>query len=77
MKMISPSANPDHVVDGEAADQETIIRLRPYIEEYVKESWGDFDHSDLFWECNVEKMTFNYQLYFYKEPKVVESKQSD
>lgn len=65
----------DYIVDGTAIDQETIIRLRPKIEEEInKYAVEPYDHTKLFWEMEMDEeknMTFYYELHFFKEPEPV------
>jgi hypothetical protein len=60
----------DYMVDGEALDGETILRLRPSIEQHVAESVGDFKYTELFWNLKDENNpggVWVYQLHFFKE----------
>ena len=52
------------VVTGEAKDGETIIRLRPKIEEQVIEEEGKNLFTELYWNMKSDG-TFWYQLHFY------------
>lgn len=55
-----------HSVDGEALDQETIIRLRPIIQDYVKNDLNVyFKYSKLIWNKNKENDNFNFIINFY------------
>lgn len=51
-------------ISGEALDQETIIRLRPQIEDYVKEEFFDFSSTELYWKLN-DKGNFDYEIHFF------------
>jgi hypothetical protein len=52
-------------VKGDAIDQETIIRLRPKMEDYVREDLSKtFKKTDLKWNMN-EKGFFTFTLNFY------------
>lgn len=62
--MSEDEAAPDHVVDGEAKDQETILRQRPSIEEYIAETYGDIERTKLYWNM-TEKGTFSFELHFW------------
>lgn len=53
-----------HVVDGEAIDQEAVIRLRPQIEDYVRQSGKKFRKTNVTWDMN-EKGNFNFKVFFY------------
>lgn len=52
-------------VSGEAMDQETIIRLRPQMEDYVKNDLNkNFSKTKLEWNMN-DKTHFNFTIRFY------------
>jgi hypothetical protein len=52
-------------LSGEALDQETIVRLRPQIEQYVREDMGKkFSKTNLIWNMN-EKKNFTFKIDFY------------
>jgi hypothetical protein len=55
---------PDHIVDGEAKDQETILRQRPSIEEYIAETMGNVERTKLYWNM-TDKGTFEFELHFW------------
>ncbi len=61
--------SPYYVLDGEAIDQEAIIKLRPLIEEEVVKEFGDFDYTTLYWNM-LENGTFWYKLEFFDEAEV-------
>lgn len=64
---LAQNSKAQYVLPGEATDQETIIRLRKSIEEYVREEEGiNFSTTELFWEMNQDKGTFNFELHFFK-----------
>lgn len=74
----------DHMVEGTAVDAEKIIQLRPQIEDEVRRTWGDFDHTDLYWNWDHHETENHkieglwvYQLHFFKEPKKNDSKRTD
>jgi hypothetical protein len=52
---------------GKAVDQEAIIRLRPQIEEWVRDNHGDFHHTELVWWMN-DDTSFSFELHFMSEP---------
>jgi hypothetical protein len=60
------AVNSDHVEKGQALDQEKIIALRPQIESYVREHYGEFARTELFWNMNKKGM-FDFELHFFKE----------
>jgi len=61
----------DYVVEGEAVDQETVVRLRPKIEQYMRDEEGlDFDMTDLYWEFDEGKSLFRYEIHFFKNEKI-------
>ena len=55
-----------HVERGTARDQETIVSIRPRIEDYVREDLKiDFARTKLFWNMN-KKGTFNFEIHFFE-----------
>ncbi len=62
---------PFHTEEGEAKDQETIIRLRPQIEEIVGADIGGYARTELIWNMNdnedTEDFSFWYKILFFKE----------
>jgi len=66
-----------YVVEGEAQDGEAIIRLRPEIEDHIRESIGEFTRTELFWNLKDEDdpdnerpsgdRPFVYQIHFFRE----------
>lgn len=56
---------PVTVINGEAIDQETIIRQRPLIEDYVRHDMKvKFRKTKVFWDMN-NKGYFNFSIEFY------------
>lgn len=55
---------PVYTVSGEAMDQETIIRQRPLIEDYVRENVKSFRKTKVVWSMN-EKGFFDFSVLFY------------
>jgi hypothetical protein len=51
---------------GEAVDIETIIRLRPWIEDEVRRVRGDFTSTSLVTDYNKEREIFEFKLHFHK-----------
>jgi hypothetical protein len=52
-------------ISGEAMDQETIIKLRSKMEDYVKTDLGKtFSNTDLKWNM-AENSNFNFTIDFY------------
>jgi hypothetical protein len=62
--MSDEEREPDYIIDGEAKDQETIIRQRSHIEEFVKDTISPFSRSMLYWNM-TEKGTFEFELHFW------------
>lgn len=59
------SKRPVYTIKGEALDQETIIRQRPIIEDYVRENSGKhFRKTFVKWDMN-DKGNFNFSIEFY------------
>jgi hypothetical protein len=61
---MSDETPPDHIIDGEAKDQETIIRQRQHIEDFVTENISEFTRSKLYWNM-TESGTFQFELHFW------------
>ena len=62
--MSSSNIEPIHEVSGEALDQETIIRLRAKVEDFVSDTIT-FSRTELFWSMNSDGL-FDYVLKFYE-----------
>ena len=59
-----PKSKFSYVLKGEALDQETIIRQRPWIEDYVRESLGkEFSKTKLTWNL-MRNGNFKFRLDF-------------
>ena len=59
------SRRPVHVINGTAIDQETIIRQRSYIEDYVRENSGkQFRKTNVKWNMNNQG-NFYFTIEFY------------
>lgn len=55
-----------HTIDGEAIDVETIIRLRSWIEDEVRNQKGDFTSTKLVTDYDGEREIFEFKLHFYR-----------
>jgi len=62
--MPDEAREPDHIIDGEAKDQETIIRQRSHIEEFIADTMGPFSKSKLYWDM-TNRGTFHFELHFW------------
>ena len=62
--MSDDEVKPDHIVDGEAKDQETILRQRKTIEQYIEDTMGPVDRTKLYWNM-TEKGSFEFALHFW------------
>ena len=62
--MPDEAREPDHIIDGEAKDQETIIRQRSHIEEFITDTMGPFSKSKLYWDM-TNRGTFHFELHFW------------
>lgn len=51
---------------GKAADIETIVRLRPWMEDIVKDTHGAFSSSKLYTDYSQEKEIFDFKIVFFK-----------
>jgi hypothetical protein len=63
------ATNSKFVVQGDAKDQETVIKLRPWIEDEARKEYGSFDRTELYWNMNQETGLFNYEIHFFDGPK--------
>lgn len=57
-----------YVLNGISRDIETIIRLRPWIEDEIRDQYGDFHTTKLFTDYKPKTETFEYKIVFYKQP---------
>ena len=57
---------PKKYINGEARDIETIVRLRPWIEDEWKKVHGNFSKTKLVTDYNAKTELFKFQLYFFK-----------
>lgn len=57
---------PKHYINGEAIDIETIVRLRPWIEDEWKNVHGEFTRTKLVTDYDAKTELFKFQLYFFK-----------
>jgi hypothetical protein len=57
-----------YVLNGISRDVETIIRLRPWIEDEIRSTCGDFDFTKLYTDYKPNNETFEYKIVFYKQP---------
>ena len=55
-----------YVLHGISRDVETIIRLRPWIEDEIKEKHGEFSSTKLYTDYKPKTETFEYCIVFYK-----------
>jgi len=53
-----------HVEKGEAVDIETVIRLRPWIEDEVKKSHGRFSSTNLITDYDAKREIFGFEIRF-------------
>jgi hypothetical protein len=51
-------------LSGKARDVETIIRLRPWLEDECRNHYGDFKKTDLYTDYDAKENTFRFKLYF-------------
>lgn len=66
---MSKKTEPFHIVEGDAKDQEAIIRVRPAIEDEITKEIGKFEHTELQWnryDNGDKEGTFWYKLSFFK-----------
>jgi hypothetical protein len=55
-----------YVLNGISRDVETIIRLRPWIEDEIRSMYGDFSSTKLYTDYRPASETFEYKIVFYK-----------
>lgn len=63
---IETDDNVIYILHGISRDVETIIRLRPWIEDEVRERHGDFSSTKLYTDYRPVTETFEYKIVFYK-----------
>jgi len=65
MNMKRKTKRPVYIIKGEALDQETVIRQRPLIEDYVRTDLKKyFRKTNATWEMNT-KGNFDFRIEFY------------
>jgi len=57
---------PFYTLYGAAADIETIIRLRSWMEDEVKKKQGGFKSTSLITDYDEETETFEFKLHFHR-----------
>jgi hypothetical protein len=55
-----------YVLNGISRDVETIARLRPWIEDEIRNTFGDFSFTKLYTDYKPNNETFEYKIVFYK-----------
>jgi hypothetical protein len=60
------SAEPFYTLNGEAADIETVIRLRPWMEDEIRQTQGDFKKSSLVTDYDQKREIFEFQIHFFR-----------
>lgn len=60
------SMMPNKYIAGQAKDIETIIRLRPWIEDEWSNIHGIFSKTKLITDYDAKSEIFNFQLHFIK-----------
>jgi hypothetical protein len=55
-----------HVLEGTSRDVETIIRLRPWIEDEIRTMYGNFSTTKLYTDYKPETETFEFKIVFIK-----------
>jgi hypothetical protein len=53
-------------VTGESKDIETVIRLRPWIEDESRKEYGDFNETRLITDYDQKRNIFSFRIDFYK-----------
>jgi hypothetical protein len=57
---------PKKYIMGEAEDIETIVRLRPWIEDEWRDSYGEFSKTKLITDYDAKSNIFKFKLHFFK-----------
>lgn len=57
---------PLYVLTGKSRDIETIIRLRPWMEDQIRNDYGDFTMTKLFTDYDPRTEIFAFKIVFYK-----------
>jgi hypothetical protein len=57
------------IFNGEAKDIETIAKLRPWIEEEIKETYGYKGETKLITDYDKDRQIFKFQIVFSDEPR--------
>lgn len=55
-----------YTLSGVAKDIETIIRLRPWMEDEVKYKYCEFSNTKLLTDYDAKNETFSFKIQFYK-----------
>lgn len=55
-----------YVLKGESRDVETIIRTRPWMEDEVRSTYGEFSKSQLYTDYKPSTETFEFKIVFFK-----------
>ena len=55
-----------YTLNGEAADIETIARLRTWMEDEVRSERGEFSNTKLYTDYIQEREIFEFKIVFYK-----------
>lgn len=56
----------DHIEHGTALDIETIVRIRPWVEDIVKEKFFKFSKSELITDYDPINEIFLFKILFFK-----------
>lgn len=57
---------PRNKIIGEAQDIETIVRLRPWIEDEWRNVYGNFKKTKLITDYNAKSNIFKFEIHFIK-----------
>ena len=55
-----------YTLTGEAADVETIARLRPWMEDEIRIEHGEFSKTQLYTDYIREREIFEFKIVFYR-----------
>jgi hypothetical protein len=59
-------SNVVHALNGKAKDIETIVRLRPWMEDEVRKSFPVFSKTKLVTDYDAESTVFSFKILFFK-----------
>lgn len=64
--MIKTNENILYTLKGISRDVETIIRLRPWMEDEIRKEYGNFSDTKLYTDYDAREDTFAFKIVFFK-----------